>query len=149
MKAVSAAILVSSLLLTLLAETVSASDAPPPGYRVVVHPANPATAAERTFLQDAFLKRVKRWPHGKAVSPIDLAAASPARQRFSKHVLRRTVAAVRAYWQQKIFGGQEVPPPELGTDADVVARVLKNEGAVGYVSGTADIRGAKALPVVD
>jgi ABC-type phosphate transport system substrate-binding protein len=38
-----------------------------------------------------------------------------------------------------VFSGKDVPPPEKGTDADVVAFVKSNPGAIGYVAaGSAD-----------
>jgi hypothetical protein len=57
------------------------------------------------------------------------------------------VAAIKAYWQQRIFSGRGVPPPELGTDAHVVAYVLKYDGAVGYVSAAAELEGTRVVTV--
>jgi len=54
---------------------------------------------------------------------------------------------VRSYWQQRIFSGRGVPPPEVDSDADVVRFVLKYRGSVGYVSGRAEIGKAKVLTV--
>jgi hypothetical protein len=62
-------------------------------------------------------------------------------------VLKRSVAAVRNYWQQRIFSGRGVPPPELDSDEEIVAYVLKHRGAVGYVSGSAELRGTNAIEV--
>lgn len=135
--------------LTALATSVSAEEArpPAPAYRIIVHPKNPASSVERTFLRDAFLKKATRWPHDKVIHPADLASSSAARARFSNDVLGRSLAAIKAYWQQRIFSGRDVPPPELDSDEKVVAYVLKHEGAVGYVSGAANIGSARQLAV--
>jgi ABC-type phosphate transport system substrate-binding protein len=121
--------------------------AEPPAYRIIVHPSNPASALDRRTLQDAFLKKIKSWSSGEAIRPVDLEPSSPVRRRFSEEVIGRPVAAVRAYWQQSIFSGRNVPPPELDSDQDVVRYVLRNPGAVGYVSGAADLGGAKLVSV--
>jgi len=63
-------------------------------------------------------------------------------------VLKRSVEAVKGYWQQRIFSGHDVPPPEFDSDDDVVKYVLKHEGAVGYVSGNANLNGSKVLTVM-
>jgi len=150
MRALFDTVLVLSLALTTLAPTVSAkqpNSPPPPAYQVIVHPKNPLTSVGRKFLEDAFLKKTTRWAHDKVIRPADLTPKSPVRRRFSKEVLDRSIAAVKAYWQQRIFSGHDVPPPELDTDEQVVAFVLKHDGAVGYVSGTANLRAAKALTV--
>jgi hypothetical protein len=49
------------------------------------------------------------------------------------------VSAVESYWQQAIFSGRSVPPLEKASDAEVLAFVRANPGAVGYVSGGADL----------
>src|SRR6185436_4336956 len=74
-----------------------------PAYVIVVHPANPVTAVPRKFVADAFLKKTTRWDHGEIIRPVDQVADSPVRRKFSEEVLKRSVAAVRSYWQQLIF----------------------------------------------
>lgn len=122
-----------------------ADDKKPPSFRVIVHPDNRIDAASRAFLADAFLKRVTRWGDDEAIRPVDQRPDSGVRERFSRDVLKRSVAAVRNYWQQRIFSGRGVPPPELESDEAVVTYVLQHRGAVGYVSGGADLRGARAI----
>ena len=46
-----------------------------------------------------------------------------------------------------VFSGAGVPPPELDSEGDVVKFVLKNRGAVGYVSAGVNLQGAKILTV--
>jgi len=116
-------------------------------YRVIVHPHNLIGKVDRAFLADAFLKKTTRWRNGEVMLPVDLAGDSPTRRKFTEEVLGRSVAAVRNYWQQMIFSGRDIPPPELDSDDEVVLYVMKHEGAVGYVSGNADLHGAKALTV--
>lgn len=117
------------------------------GYQIIRNPDNPIDAVDRQFLEDAFLKKKTVWPDGAGIRPVDLAPASVARRQFSDDVLRRPVDAIRSYWQQRIFAGRELPPPELGTDAEVVRFVLRERGAVGYVSNGAALNGAKPLNV--
>src|SRR6478735_1450923 len=81
-----------------------------PEFKIVVHPDRPGQV-ERSFLVDAFLKNVTRWPDDEAIRPVDQRADSATRRRFSESVLRRSVSAVKTYWQQRIFSGRGVPPP--------------------------------------
>lgn len=118
-----------------------------PEFRVVVHPSNRLRSAERAFLADAFLKKVTRWEGGQVIRPVDLRSDNRARRRFSENVLKRSVGAVRSYWQQRIFSGRDVPPVELDSDESVVAFVAKSEGAVGYVSGAAKLTGVRELVI--
>jgi len=140
--------IVSSLVLTALCATLSAQTlSSASNYQVIVHPNNSAVTLDRRFAEDAFLKKITVWPDGVVIRPVDLAASSPVRRRFTEDILNRSVEAMKGYWQQRIFSGRDVPPPELDTDDDVIAYVLKYEGAIGYVSGSANLRGAKALAV--
>ena len=123
----------------------AAADAP--AFRVIVHPDNPQSSATRDFVADAFLRKTSDWPDGHGIRPVDLPASSATRGRFSEAVLKRSVAAVKHYWQQIIFSGRGVPPPELESDAAVIGYVLQNRGAIGYVSGTGDLGKAKVLGV--
>lgn len=118
-----------------------------PAYRVIVHPSNAVASLSRDQLADAFLKKVTRWPSGEAIRPVDLHSGASARQKFVHDVLRRSLAAVRSYWQQLIFSGRNIPPPELDSDAAVIAYVLKYPGAIGYVSGDANVADAKVIAV--
>jgi ABC-type phosphate transport system substrate-binding protein len=147
MRILSVAALSSTLLVFALCAIALAQSRPAPFYVVIIQTTNPAASVERKFLEDAFLKKITRWPDDATIRPVDLAASSPIRRRFSEEVLERTLESVKSYWQQRIFSGRDVPPPELDTDDDVVAYVRKHDGAVGYVSGRADVSGVKILAI--
>jgi hypothetical protein len=118
-----------------------------PGYRIIVHPGNPIASVDRAFVTQAFLKKVQQWPDGEAIQPVDLDQNSAVRRQWSSDVLHRSVSAVKSYWQQMIFSGRNLPPPELGSDQDVVSYVLRKAGGIGYVSTTVALRGARILDV--
>jgi len=54
---------------------------------------------------------------------------------------------VKSYWQQQIFSGRDVPPVEKSSDAQVVAFVKQNPGAIGYVAEGTDTAGTKVVTV--
>jgi hypothetical protein len=116
-----------------------------PAFRVIVNAGNAASAVDRRFLTDAFLKKTTRWPSGEVLRPVDLASDSPARRRFCEEVLGRSVSAVKSYWQQLIFAGRGVPPPEMDNDEEVIRYVARYSGAVGYVSSLGEASGVKVV----
>lgn len=118
-----------------------------PDFRVIVHPSRPEQALSREFLANAFLKNVTRWSDNQALHPCDQKGDTHVRRRFSESVLKRSVQAVKTYWQQRIFSGRGVPPPELDSDEAVVRWVEARPGAVGYVSGSADLGKTKTVAV--
>ena len=115
------------------------------GFRVVVHAGNAASSVPSDFVMNAFLKKTSRWPEGEPIQPVDLRFGSPVREAFSQSILRRSAAAVRNYWQQRIFTGRGVPPPEVSSDADVIRYVQEHPGGIGYVSTQADAANVKVL----
>lgn len=114
-------------------------------FRVIVHPAVEVRSVERAFLSRAFLKKSTRWPDGTLIRPVDQLPGSRTRNAFTRAVHDRSIPAVRNYWQQAIFAGTEVPPPELNDDAAVIAYVLSHPGAIGYVSPDAELGGAAVI----
>jgi ABC-type phosphate transport system substrate-binding protein len=117
------------------------------GYKVVVHRSNPATSLSRQELTAYFLKRTTSWPSGIAVQPVDLERKSAARAAFSSDVLHKSVAQIIAYWQQQIFAGRAVPPPEKNTDAEIVTFVGGHQGAIGYVTEGAAVGDCRVVEI--
>jgi ABC-type phosphate transport system substrate-binding protein len=145
MRALRALILVSVLI---LAEWLGLARATgTPSFVVIVHPQNAISTVDRKLLANAFLKKVTRWQGGNMIRPVDRAADTPVREHFSQTVHKRSAMAIRAYWQQQIFAGRDVPPPELASDEEVVKYVLQHDGAVGYVTSSAPLNGAKVVRV--
>ena len=116
-------------------------------FRVIVDPESSTTTATRDLLTEAFLKKNTRWPDGETIRPVDQRSDSAVRRAFSEGILKRSVSAVRSYWQQRIFSGRDVPPPELDSDDAVVRYVSEHRGAVGYVSASTRTGETKVVTV--
>jgi ABC-type phosphate transport system substrate-binding protein len=116
-------------------------------FRVIVNRDNPIAAIDRALLADFYLKRITRWTDDRLVQPVDRDASAAVRERFSEEVLRRPPMAVKSYWQQLIFSGRALPPPEFSDDELVIAYVASHPGGVGYVSATTPARGVKTIEV--
>jgi hypothetical protein len=70
----------------------------------------------------------------------------PARDRFSVDVLRKSPAALKIYWIQRVFAGIAAPPPQAPSVEAALAYVRSNRGAVTYVPvATRPVEGTKAV----
>jgi ABC-type phosphate transport system substrate-binding protein len=118
------------------------------GFRVVVHPSNPADSIPKAQLSQLFLKKATRWPSGQSVQPVE-AADDGVLEKFCQKVHGKSLNAVKAYWNQLIFAGREVPPLEKRSDEEVIAYVHANPGAVGIVSPGAATAGVKVVSTKD
>lgn len=117
-------------------------------FQVIVHPDNPIAAVDRGFLRDVFLKKTTAWRHGPGARPVDLPPGR-AREQFTKSVLRKSRAQLRSYWNQQIFSGKGVPPPEAESVAAAIAFVRSHPGAIGYVPAGTDPGGVRVVRIAD
>ena len=70
------------------------------------------------------------------------------KENFTKKIHGKSISAINAYWQKKIFTGKGVPPIEQSSEKDVIEFVKNNPGAIGYVSANTNTSGVKVLKVV-
>ncbi len=134
------AVLLLVIALGALATGHAATELGPPAddYHVIVHPSNPVRTIGRSFLRSVYLKKTTTWPSGETIRPVGLGKRFPARERFSREVLNKSPSQLRAFWNQQIFSGKGVPPPELDSEAAVIIYVLRNRGAIGYLPAGVD-----------
>lgn len=135
-------------LLMLLSVGDAYAGPPAQAYKIVANKANPVSSLTRKQVSALFLKRVGEWPHGETALPVDQFAGAPVRDAFAREIHGRSAAAVKSYWQEVIFSGRGLPPPEKPGDREVLSYVEAHPGAIGYVSATAPILdGVKVLAV--
>ena len=119
-------------------------------FKVVVHASNPISTLSTADLGQIFLKKNTRWATGSAVEPVDQAGDSGVRAAFSAKAHGKSVGAIKSFWQRQIFSGRATPPPELSSDADVLAFIRSHPWAIGYVAAAAPTGdGIKAVQVSD
>lgn len=121
--------------------------------KVVVSPESPVKSLAKRDVARMFLKRTTSWPDGTAVVPVDQSSRSTVRVAFTREILKtegfEKMSAIENYWQQQIFSGRGSPPAIMATDAEVVAFVAANPGAIGYVSGTAEVSATMTIALED
>jgi len=138
------------LLLTLILFALRPSGAfADPAYRVVVNSSNPTNAISKSLLSKILLKSQTTWTGGNKILPVDQRASSRVRDAVSRSVHGRSAMAVKNWWNQQIFAGKGVPPPELASDAKVIAYVAANPGAIGYVSADTNVGDVKVVSVTE
>lgn len=119
------------------------------GFRVVVNTANPVESMTGEQVARAFLKRTSTWAHGEPLEPVDQGSGAEVRARFSEDVFEKEVPWIKSFWQKQIFSGRAAPPPELASDAAVLAFVRSKAGAIGYVGTSTPLGpGVKAIELV-
>jgi len=113
-------------------------------FKVVAHPDVPVNAVSKEFLAHIYLRSRNRWTDGEKTKPVDNAGL---RAIFAKVILDRDLDDLKAFWDQQVFAGKGVPPPEKPTDKEVATYIAANPGAVGYLSANVKVVGLKELKV--
>lgn len=132
-----------ALSLVLASPSVARDDS----FKLIVNPANPLTAVDRTFVRAAFLRETLAWKWGTPVHPIALPSNMTTSARFAEQILKKSIPQLRSYWVQRIFSGKGTPPPVLESTSAVVTRVLSDPGAVAYIPEDTDPGAAKVVQV--
>ena len=140
-------VIVAVALVALVLSIASASDAGDTRFKIIVHPDNRVETLSRDFLRNAYLKKSTEWSHGGTIRPIDLTSKLPVRDQFTHEVIRKSPAQLKTYWNQQIFSGKGVPPPEAESVGAAISYVLANPGAVGYLPADADPGKAKVVRI--
>ncbi len=139
------AVLARAAVLALLAALVPAAVRSAPGAGdgraavTLVLVANAGVPAEALGREDArriWLLRRRFWRDGSRIVPVNLPAASPVRDAFSRAVLGRPARDLAAYWNDLWFHGT-APPSVVPSERAVLLFVARTRGAVGYVSQSA------------
>lgn len=139
-----------SITLVLLLFPLALHAARPPDFIVVVHAANPTTVLSRQEVSRMFLKQRGRWDHGERVRPVDPSESWELREDFSLAIFRRRTRDIEEHWKSMVFSGRDVPPPEKGSEQEVLEYVAAQPGGIGYVSrGIPLLDGVKVIEIVD
>jgi ABC-type phosphate transport system substrate-binding protein len=112
----------------LMAASAAAQEPP----RVIVNSANSATQIQRSALLAIYMGEMTTWSDGKVIAPVDHSMRSPVRAAFSEKVLGKPAMSVQIHWLRKIAAEHVNPPPAKPSDAEVVAYVRANPGAIGW-----------------
>ena len=113
-------------------------------FVVVVHKDNPVDAMDRKEISKLFLKMSTRSSSGAETVPIDLKENSATREAFCRAVHKRSIKAVKWYFQKRRFAVGCNPPDQATSEANLLRFIATNKMAIGYVSANTDI---EAFPV--
>ena len=88
---------------------------------------------DKDYVAGIYTGRIKGWPDGGPVFPLDQGESSPARAEFYATVVGRSQANMQALWAQNIFAGKGLPPKVASPGAEMKRIVATNRNAIGYI----------------
>ncbi len=133
------ACLVFFLAVMALWQPVEAAD-----VQVVANKNAPDGAMDEAMIKNVFLGKTTSWSDGSPIEFVIL-ADGPAHEAFLKAFVKKTPAQFSTYWKKMVFTGKGATPKSFATDSELVSYVAGHNGAVGYVSGAADVAAVKVV----
>ncbi len=88
---------------------------------------------DKDYVVAIYTGRIKGWPDGSPVFPLDQGESSAARAEFYAKVVGRSQANMQALWAQNIFAGKGLPPKVASPGAEMKRIVATNRNAIGYI----------------
>lgn len=83
--------------------------------------------------------RLGQWPSGERLRVFVLPDNHPLHQRVVKEILGLYPYQLRRAWDRQVFSGTGQAPVVVSTESELIDRVAKTPGALGYaVSGSLD-----------
>ena len=115
--------------------------------KVIANPSVKVGSVSLDELRHIYLLERKALSDGSPVEPV-LQKAGATHEAFFRRYLNRDTEEISIYYQRLVFTGKGSIPKSFSSDADVVAYVTQNRGAIGYVSAAANTEGAITLSLV-
>jgi len=100
---------------------------------VVVSSNSPVVELNKNQLADIFLGKVRRFPDGREVVPIDQEEGMAARDEFYAKFIGKSATQIKAHWSKIIFASRGRPPKAALSGDEVKNLLAENPNAIGYI----------------
>jgi ABC-type phosphate transport system substrate-binding protein len=127
-----------------------ASPAWPADFVIVVHSSVEGSQIRRSVLASIYQKDVVRWGNELRIVPVDQSSHAAIREAFTREVLGESLGEVQRFWERRLATNRQLPPITRASDAEVLAFVASNKGAIGYVRPGIELpQGVKVVTLTD
>lgn len=116
---------------------------------VICHPDSGVDKLSRKQIIDLYMGRVQYFPNGKKASTLDMPTDSNLRAKFYKDLTGKSLPQINAYWARLLFAGRATPPQEVGSSEEVIATIMKDTSAIGYINKSDLIDSVKVIAHVE
>ncbi len=100
---------------------------------IIVHPEQDNILLSRTSIRAMFAMRIPQWPDGSPVHVFVFEDNHPLHIQFSKSILGMFPYQLRRIWDRQVFSGTGIEPTIVASEQEMLSRVARTKGAIGYV----------------
>lgn len=118
-----------------LASIIAFSSASFADVAVIVHPSNDS-ALDAKSVARIFTGKMKSFPNGNQIIPVNLAAGNDVTKEFNSKALNRSESQLKAYWSKLVFTGKGTPPQEVPNADEAIKLVASNPNTISFVDAS-------------
>jgi hypothetical protein len=100
---------------------------------VVVNKDNPVEQLSRSELIDLFMGKYVAFPNDVKAIPVELNGDHKIKVEFYQNLVGMPLSRVNAYWSRLRFTGRKRSAVFKPNEKDLIAFIIANEWAIGYV----------------
>jgi ABC-type phosphate transport system substrate-binding protein len=101
---------------------------------LIANPEVPTESLTRSVVRSIFSMRLTSWPSGMPIRVFVLGDKDDLHAAFSKRILGVFPHQLRRAWNRQIFSGTGQAPEKVGSEREMLDRVSRTPGAIGYIS---------------
>ncbi|WP_415900678.1 hypothetical protein [Neptuniibacter sp. QD48_11] len=116
---------------------------------VISHPESQVDKLSKKQVIDLYMGRVQHFPNGGKASTLDMPADSDHRAKFYKGLTGKSLPQINAYWARLIFAGRATPPQSVESSEEVIATIMKDTTAIGYIEKSELVSSVKVIAHVE
>jgi ABC-type phosphate transport system substrate-binding protein len=114
---------------------------------IIANKSVPIDSVTQSQVLDIYTGELRRWKNGSPIVAYDLTAEGTVRDQFYEFIGRKS-SRIKSIWMKNLLMGEGSPPESLKTEEDVIGRVAKTPGAIGFVRPEMTNNSVKILAVV-
>ncbi|QEP44403.1 hypothetical protein D5085_15475 [Ectothiorhodospiraceae bacterium BW-2] len=108
---------------------------------VVVSPQSEVSQLTKSEVINLYMGRQRTLGEGRIALPVELAGNNALKAQFYQQLMEREISEINSYWARLIFSGQNSPPRQLASLAEIRQSVRDNPGAIGYLPAGEELSG--------
>lgn len=112
---------------------------------VIVNAESKVSTLDGDYTKMIFMKKIKELPNGEVLIPVDQNSETEIYNTFYESVANKSKSRMSQYWAKRVFTGSGEAPEVLGSDEEVIRRVMKDLDAVGYINAASLVDGVKVV----
>jgi len=118
------------------------------GVAIIANDSVPIDSISKDVLLDLYTGDVRKWKDGHTVVVMDLKERGQLRDLFYSY-LGKTPSRMKSIWLRKMLAGESDPPEALASEEEMLEKVRRTTGAIGFIDSSRVLDSVKVLAVID